>query len=249
MQMAPQMGYDRAITVFSPDGRLFQVEYAREAVKRGTTAVGIKAADGVVLLVDKRITSRLVEAASIEKIFQIDDHIGAATSGLVADARSLVDRARVEAQVNRVSYDELIGVEVISKKICDHKQTYTQYGGVRPYGTCLLLPDADHLHLWLYLCLLPCTLLEYKATAIGAGRNAVVEVFEADYREDMNIEAAILLGLDALYKAAEGKLDAGTLEVGVVSLQDKQFRKLGPEEVGNYVQQILEKNKGTENKE
>ena len=87
MQMAPQMGYDRAITVFSPDGRLFQVEYAREAVKRGTTAVGIKAADGVVLLVDKRITSRLVEAESIEKIFQIDDHIGAATSGLVADAR------------------------------------------------------------------------------------------------------------------------------------------------------------------
>ncbi len=100
MQMAPQMGYDRAITVFSPDGRLFQVEYAREAVKRGgTTAVGIKAADGgVVLLVDKRITSRLVEAESIEKIFQIDDHIGAATSGLVADARSLVDRARVEAR-------------------------------------------------------------------------------------------------------------------------------------------------------
>src|SRR5665648_504691 len=91
MQMAPQMGYDRAITVFSPDGRLFQVEYAREAVKRGTTAIGLKSTEGVVLLVDKRVTTRLLEPASIEKIFQIDEHIGAATSGLVADARALVD--------------------------------------------------------------------------------------------------------------------------------------------------------------
>ncbi|NMC09486.1 MAG: proteasome subunit alpha, partial [Methanothrix sp.] len=111
MQMAPQMGYDRAITVFSPDGRLFQVEYAREAVRRGTTAVGIKAKDGVAVLVDKRITSRLMEPKSIEKIFQIDTHIGAATSGLVADARVLIDRARVESQINRLVYDEPIGVE------------------------------------------------------------------------------------------------------------------------------------------
>jgi proteasome alpha subunit len=249
MQMAPQMGYDRAITVFSPDGRLFQVEYAREAVKRGTTAVGIKAANGVVLLVDKRITSRLVEAESIEKIFQIDDHIGAATSGLVADARALVDRARVEAQVNRVSYDELIGVEVISKKICDHKQTYTQYGGVRPYGTALLIAGVDDSKSRLFETDPSGALLEYKATAIGAGRNAVVEVFEADYKEDMDVDAAILLGMDALYKAAEGKFDASTLEVGVVTLEDKQFRKLVPEEVGNYVQQILEKHSGSESEE
>src|SRR5665648_751899 len=143
MQMAPQMGYDRAITVFSPDGRLFQVEYAREAVKRGTTAIGLRQTEGVVLLVDKRVTTRLLEPASIEKIFQIDEHIGAATSGLVADARALVDRARVEAQVNHVSYGEAIGVEVLAKKICDHKQTYTQYGGVRPYGTALLIAGVD----------------------------------------------------------------------------------------------------------
>jgi len=249
MQMAPQMGYDRAITVFSPDGRLFQVEYAREAVKRGTTAVGIKAADGVVLLVDKRITSRLVEAESIEKIFQIDDHIGAATSGLVADARALVDRARVEAQVNRVSYDEPIGVEVISKKICDHKQTYTQYGGVRPYGTALLIAGVSNNLPRLFETDPSGALLEYKATAIGAGRNAVVEVFEAEYKEDMNMDAAILLGMDALYRAAEGKFDASTLEVGIVSIQDEQFRKLVPKEVEDYVQKILEKHKGTEQKE
>ncbi|KAA0002989.1 MAG: archaeal proteasome endopeptidase complex subunit alpha, partial [Thermoplasmata archaeon] len=126
--MKPQMAYDRAITVFSPDGRLFQVEYAREAVKRGTTTVGIKFVDGVALIVDKRITSRLIEPVSIEKIFRIDDHIGCATSGLVADARVLVDRARIDAQINRITYDEKIQVKTLVKRICDFKQTYTQYG-------------------------------------------------------------------------------------------------------------------------
>ncbi|WP_340820844.1 archaeal proteasome endopeptidase complex subunit alpha [Methanolobus sp. WCC4] len=240
MQMTPQMGYDRAITVFSPDGRLFQVEYAREAVKRGTTAAGVKAKDGVVLLVDKRITSRLIEAESIEKIFQIDDHIGVATSGLVADARSLVDRARVEAQINMVSYDEPIGVEVIAKKICDHKQTYTQYGGVRPYGTALLIAGVDDSSPRLFETDPSGALLEYKATAIGAGRNAFMEIFEADYAEDMDIDAAIMLGMKALYKSAEGKVDAATLELGVVTLEDRQFRKLSEEEVSTFVSRVSE---------
>ncbi|TQD26449.1 archaeal proteasome endopeptidase complex subunit alpha [Methanolobus vulcani] len=240
MQMTPQMGYDRAITVFSPDGRLFQVEYAREAVKRGTTAAGVKAKNGVVLLVDKRITSRLIEAESIEKIFQIDDHIGVATSGLVADARALVDRARVEAQVNMVSYDEPIGVEVIAKKICDHKQTYTQYGGVRPYGTALLIAGVDDSRPRLFESDPSGALLEYKATAIGAGRNAFMELFEADYQDDMDIDAAIMLGMKALYKSTEGKVDAATLELGVVTLEDRQFRKLSEEEVAGFVSRVRE---------
>lgn len=238
MQMTPQMGYDRAITVFSPDGRLFQVEYAREAVKRGTTAAGVKAIDGVVLLVDKRITSRLIEAESIEKIFQIDNHIGAATSGLVADARALVDRARVEAQINRVSYDEPIGVEVLSKKICDHKQSYTQYGGARPYGTALLIAGVDDSRPRLFETDPSGALLEYMATAIGAGRSAFMEIFEADYRDDMDMDAAIMLGMKAIYRSTEGKVDAATLEVGLVTLLDKQFRKLSEDEVETYVQRI-----------
>ncbi|MBV1767416.1 MAG: proteasome subunit alpha, partial [Methanobacterium sp.] len=104
MQPLQSAGYDRAITVFSPDGRLFQVEYAREAVKRGTTSLGVKSAEGVVLVVDKRPTSKLVEPKSIEKIFQIDEHIGTATSGLVADARAIIEKARIEAQVNRITF-------------------------------------------------------------------------------------------------------------------------------------------------
>ncbi|MBP2029409.1 proteasome alpha subunit [Methanohalophilus levihalophilus] len=243
MQMAPQMGYDRAITVFSPDGRLFQVEYAREAVKRGTTAAGIKAKDGVVLLVDKRITSRLIEAESIEKIFQIDEHIGVATSGLVADARALVDRARVESQVNMVSYDEPINVEVLAKKLCDHKQTYTQYGGVRPYGTALLIAGVDGKIPRLFETDPSGALLEYKATAIGAGRNAFMEVFEEKYDSEIGVEDAIMLGMEALYHASDMKLDAATLEVGVVTSEDGIFRKYSYDEVEAYVERTLEAHK------
>jgi len=234
------MGYDRAITVFSPDGRLFQVEYAREAVKRGTTAVGVKAVDGVVLLVDKRVTSKLLVAESIEKIFQLDDHMGAATSGLVADARALIDRARVEAQINKVSYDEPIGVEVLAKKICDFKQTYTQYGGVRPFGTALLIAGVEDSEARLFETDPSGALLEYNATGIGAGRAEVMEVFEEKYHKDIKLEEAINLGLEALHNTTEGRFDAATIEVGLVQLETKLFKKLTPEEVATYVQVVLD---------
>ncbi len=238
MQMAPQMGYDRAITVFSPDGRLFQVEYAREAVRRGTTAVGIKAVNGVAVLVDKRISSRLMEPESIEKIFQVDSHIGAATSGLVADARVLIDRARVEAQINRLVYDESIGVEVLAKRICDFKQTYTQYGGVRPFGTALLIVGVDDDQFRLFETDPSGALLEYKATGIGAGRATAMELFEEKYNEEMNCDDAIILGLEALYKASEDKFDAATTEIGVITLEDRSFRKLDESDVAARVEQM-----------
>jgi len=135
--------YDRAITVFSPDGRLFQVEYAREAVKRGTTAIGLVYKDGGILATDKSLDSKLIKAESIEKIFKIDDHIGAATSGLVADARRIVHYARVEAQREKVAYNEPVTIEALTKNVCDLKQMYTQYGGTRPFGTALLVIGVD----------------------------------------------------------------------------------------------------------
>jgi proteasome alpha subunit len=240
MQMAPQMGYDRAITVFSPDGRLFQVEYAREAVKRGTTSVGIKAKDGVALLVDKRISSRLLEPQSTEKIFQVDDHIGAVTSGLVADARALVDRARVDAQINRVVYNEPIGIETLAKKIADHKQTFTQYGGVRPYGTALLIGGIDDTGPRLFETDPSGALLMVKATGIGSGRNAVMEFLEEKYNEDINISNAIRLGLEALFKATEGKITVDTIEIAAIDAKDNRFKKLGVDELKEYVKGVLD---------
>ena len=261
--MQPQQyqmgGYDRTITMFSPDGRLYQVEYAREAVKRGTTAVGIKCRSGVVLLVDKRVGSRLLEPSSIEKIFKIDEHIGVASSGLVGDARALVERARVEAQSNRITYGEPIDVETLAKKLCDHMQTYTLFGGARPYGTALLLAGVDigsdgKAHYRLFETDPSGTLLEYMATGIGIGRQAVMKLFEEEYKEGLSAEEAVLLGLKALYTATEGKFDMNTVEIGVAGEYSKKravkkvvesptgsttqilsFRKLTAEEVKSAV--------------
>jgi len=230
------MAYDRAITVFSPDGRLFQVEYAREAVKRGTTTVGLKFKDGAVLIVDKRIASRLMEPKSIEKIFQIDEHIGCATSGLVADARVLVDHARVTAQVSKITYDERINVEMLVKRICDYKQNYTQYGGVRPFGTALLVAGVDDQGVHLFETDPSGALVSYKAGSIGAGRNVVMEVFEEQYQEGMEMEDAIVLGLRALKKATEEeKLNPKSVEIGVVRA-GANFRRLDDTEVEAVVE-------------
>jgi proteasome alpha subunit len=238
MQPQYQMGYDRAITVFSPAGRLYQVEYAREAVKRGTTAVGIKAKDGVVLIVDKRVSSKLLEPSSIEKIFKIDEHIGVASSGLVGDARALVDRARIECQINRVSYDEEIEVEALAKKLCDHMQTLTQYGGIRPYGTALLIAGVSDGEGRLFETDPSGTLLEYKATGIGIGRPAAMKVFEEEYNTGLSIQEVIKLGLKALHSATEGKFDVDTVEIGVIEHENPVFRKMSKDEVASFVEQF-----------
>ena len=233
------MAYDRAITVFSPDGRLFQVEYAREAVKRGTTTVGLKFKDGVALIVDKRIASRLIESKSIEKIFQIDEHIGCATSGLVSDARVLVDHARVVAQVNKVTYAEKINIETLVKRICDFKQNYTQYGGVRPFGTALLVAGVDEEGNHLFETDPSGALVSYKAGSIGAGRNAVMDLFEEEYQEGMDQEAAILLGLKALKKATEeATLNVKAIEIGMIKAGET-FRRLEESEVEKYVSKVV----------
>ncbi|HDP96710.1 MAG TPA: archaeal proteasome endopeptidase complex subunit alpha [Euryarchaeota archaeon] len=232
-----QMAYDRAITVFSPDGRLFQVEYAREAVKRGTTTVGLKFKDGVALIVDKRIASRLIDTKSIEKIFQIDEQIGCATSGLVSDARVLVDYARVVAQVNKVTYDEKISIEHLVKRICDFKQNYTQYGGVRPFGTALLVAGVDEQGCHLYETDPSGALVSYKAGSIGAGRNTVMDMFEEEYEDDMDMDSAIQLSLKALKKATEEELNVKAIEIGLVKVGEK-FRRLGEKEVERLVAEI-----------
>ena len=237
--MKPQMAYDRAITVFSPDGRLFQVEYAREAVKRGTTTVGIKFKNGVALIVDKRITSRLVEPASIEKIFRIDEHIGCATSGLVADARALVERARVEAQINRITYGKKIQVKALTRKICDFKQTYTQYGGVRPFGTALLIGGVDETGARLFATDPSGAMMEYKATAEGEGRDLAIEYFEKNYRDDMKMNEAIEMGLKALKKSTEKELSIEAVEIGVIA-EGEKFRILSRKEIEKYFERIKE---------
>ncbi|NPA74977.1 MAG: archaeal proteasome endopeptidase complex subunit alpha [Euryarchaeota archaeon] len=237
-----QMAYDRAITVFSPDGRLFQVEYARAAVKRGSTTIGLKFKDGVVLIADKRIKSKLIEHESIEKIYLVDDHIGCATSGLVADARLLVDYARLVAQIDQVTYGEKISVPHLVKRISDYKQQYTQYGGVRPFGASLLIAGVDEQGVHLMETEPSGAVMAYKADCIGSGRETVMEILEKEYREDMEQDDAIMLGLKALNSVIEDTLDHVIIEVGIIT-KGTNFRKLSAEEIKAYVDKFMESQK------
>ncbi len=231
------MAYDRGSTVFSPDGRLFQVEYAREAVKKGSTTIGLKYKDGVALIVDRRSSSKLLEPRSTEKIHEIDDFIGCATSGLVADARILVDEARKNAQIHRVNYGENIGVEMLVKKVCDYKQNFTQYGGVRPFGTALLVAGTDDLGAHLFETDPSGALVAYKATGIGSGRPTVMEMFEKEYKDDMTFDEAASLGLRALAAAIEDTPKAESVEIGVAEV-GKKFRRLSEEEVSALIEKM-----------
>lgn len=246
MQLLQNAGYDRAITVFSPDGRLFQVEYAREAVKRGTTSIGIKCSEGIVLAVDKRTTSNLVEATSIEKIFKIDEHIGAATSGLVADARALVERARVEAQINKITYSEPIRVDSLSKKLCDMLQMYTQNGGVRPFGSALIIGGVYDGSCKLFETDPSGALIEYKATAIGSGRSAAMDIFEDQYKDDMNLNDAIKLALTAINEATEHETTANNVEIAVIKCDEEVYTKLSQEEVQTFIDEVVSKEESEE---
>ncbi len=234
----PGAGYDRAITVFSPDGKLFQVQYAQEAVKKGLTALGIKTKDGVVFSAEKRLRSRLAEDYSIEKIFQIDEHIGAAASGLIADARILIENARIEAQINRLRYDEPASVQSIARHIGDLKQLYTQHGGVRPFGVRLLVGGVDRNGPQLFETDPSGVVAAYKAQAIGGGAPVVVEFLEKEYSEKMSLEEAILLAFRALKLVIEGELEPNKLEVAVVPVKTRRFQKLTAEEIASHLSKL-----------
>lgn len=234
----PGAGYDRAITVFSPDGKLFQVQYAQEAVKRGLTALGIKVNEGVVLAAEKRFRSKLVEEVSIEKIFQVDEHIGVAASGLIADARVLIDHARIEAQVNRLRYDEPISVQALAKRIGDIKQLYTQHGGVRPFGARLLIAGIDGSKPHLFETDPSGVVAAYKCQAIGGGAQTVTELLERKYDEKLSLDEAIILALEALRTAIEGDLGTDNVEMAVIPTKTGSFEKLSSEELAKYIKRL-----------
>ncbi|MEM0140201.1 MAG: archaeal proteasome endopeptidase complex subunit alpha [Ferroplasma sp.] len=229
-----QMAYDRAITVFSPDGRLFQVEYAREAVKKGSTAVGIKFKDGVLLLSEKKARSRLVEKNSLEKIQLVDDNVATVTSGLVADARVLIDFARIGAQQEKVTYGSLTNIENLVKRVADQMQQYTQFGGVRPYGVSIIFAGIDNIGPRLFDCDPAGTINEYKSVAIGAGKDAVTDYIEKEYKEDMTLEETIKLGVSALKAALQDASSMKEPEIASI-LVGGTFHVYTSDEVAKYL--------------
>ncbi|RAP51620.1 MAG: proteasome endopeptidase complex, archaeal, alpha subunit [Methanosphaera sp. rholeuAM270] len=241
MQQFSTAGYDRALTVFSPDGRLFQIEYAREAVKRGTTSVGIVSKDGVVFAVDKKVKSKLVVPSSIEKIFKIDEHIATASSGLVADARRLVDIARRQAQVNKLQYHEPISVTGLAKYIGDLEQMYTQSGGIRPFGISLIIGGVSDGECRIYETDPSGALVEYKATAIGFGREKALELFEDKYDDNLSLDEAIDLAIEGIYKATDGKVADDSVEISIVDKESATYKKLDAESIETYVTKVVER--------
>ncbi len=229
-----QMAYDRAITVFSPDGRLFQVEYAREAVKKGSTALGIKFKDGVLLMSEKKARSRLVERTSLEKIQLVDDNVATVTSGLVADARVLIDFARIGAQQEKVTYGSLTNIENLVKRVADQMQQYTQFGGVRPYGVSIIFAGIDTIGPRLFDSDPAGTINEYKSVAIGAGRDAVTDYIEKEYKEDMNLEDAIKMGIAALKAAVQDASSMKEPEVASIRIGET-FHVYSNDEVTKYL--------------
>ena len=237
MYPVSSQAYDRAITVFSPDGKLFQVEYAKEAVRRGATTIGVVCADGVIIVSHKNISSKLLMSDSMRKIFKIDDHIVATASGLVADARRLIDAARLEAQRHRLSYNESITVEMIAKDLCDLMQVYTQYGGIRPFGVSLLIAGVDDEPV-LYEAEPSGALTGYKADAIGSGKKEAEEFFEKEYKEGMSVEEGVLLALKALKKTTDTKLKSDNIDIAIITKKEKQLSILSPEQTDGYLAKV-----------
>lgn len=239
MMSSQQSQYDRAITVFSPEGKLYQVQYAREAVKKGSSAVGVKCSEGVVLAVERRTESELVEPESYEKIYQIDDHIAAASSGMVADSRALIDEAREAAQSHHVTYGESMHTPVLVKRVADHKQQFTQYGGVRPFGVSLLIGGInDEPHL--YKTDPSGAYYKWKAAAIGSGKDEANTVLEENYDMVETLEDGIELALKALKKVIGEEITSKNVEVAEIPLDSKRFERLEPERLESHIEKVKE---------
>ena len=232
--MFPQMtGYDRAITVFSPDGRLLQVEYALAATRRTPIAVGMKCNSGVVLLALKKHVSPL--ATPPEKIYQVDKHIGAIAAGLVGDGLVLIERSRVEAQYNRIIFGEPITVKNLARKIAVFKQQYTQYAGLRPFGVMMIFGGVDEAP-ELYVTHPGGAFFSYKAFAVGKNSDKVNEAFKQDYNPDMTLEECLIHILKLIIPLEEGEVTPSSFEAAFIGVEDKQFRKLTPEEIAPLFQ-------------
>jgi proteasome alpha subunit len=222
-----QQAYDRGTSLFSPDGHIYQVEYAREAVGRGAPAVGVRVADGVVLAARIRSPSSLMESDRIEKLFEVDDHVGAASAGHVGDARRLIDFARRHAQENRLRYGEPVGVSVLATQIGDFVQESTQSSGIRPFGAALLLGGVDDDGPRLLEVGPSGAPHEWKAVAIGTDRGEIEDHLESSYDPDHSLDDAVTLALEAL--AVSGTPTAELVSVSVVD--DDGYRKLSTDEV------------------
>lgn len=234
--------YDQAATVFSPDGRVYQVEYAREAIKRGGLAMGILFKDGILFTIDKTIFSPLVEEDNLEKYFRISGSIGAAASGLIADARVLIDILREKAQMEKLRYGEDPDIKTLVGWISKIYEVYTRYEGVRPFGTALIIGGKDDTGWHLFETDPSGVFHERYATAIGKNAKAALDVLEKEHRKDMAFDDAFALTIKILREALEEKPQDIIQGEEVHLLTSKGFERL---DISSYMTR-LEKGTATD---
>eukprot|EP01067_Filipodium_phascolosomae_P009143 Filipodium_phascolosomae@DN8070_c0_g1_i1.p1 len=237
--------YDRGVNTFSPEGRLFQVEYAIEAIKLGSTAVGVHTREGVILAVEKRLGSPLVEPKSIEKILEIDSHLGCAMSGLTADARTLIDHARVEAQNHWFSYNEKLSVESCVHSICDLALDFSNITDrqrkkimSRPFGVALLVAGVDAEGPGLWVTDPSGTYTKYYACAIGSATEGAQTILLEQYNKSMTLKEAEDLALVVLRQVMEEKLTPKNVEIASVSVESGNFHVYDNDELDAIVTRL-----------
>jgi proteasome alpha subunit len=208
-----------------------------ELVNRGATIMGIQCAEGLVLGSEENIEP-LEEAEYSWKIFKVDEHVGAAIVGLSSDARILIDQARIYAQSNRLTYDEPIDVEVVTKRICDIQQMYTQHAGVRPFGVSIIFGGVDKTGAHVFGTHPSGTYRGYKATALGAGRETVLAILKDEYREDLNLEENTKLAVKCLLKALEARQLPPRIKIATIPATTKQLQMLTDEKVERYIKEL-----------
>ena len=214
--------------MFSPDGRLFQVEYAKEAVKKGTTSLGIVFKNGV-LLVTIKPTASLIVNDSLEKIFQIDDHIGGVAAGLLADARILANQARIRAQIHKVTYEEPIDVWGLTRVVGDRMQISTLYAGLRPFGVSFLIGGVDDTGPHLIEADPSGMLYEWHAYAIGRGAIIANKIFKQRWKSDMSEKDAVKLTLEVISKTEKDTKDSA-IDIAIIG-ENRKFKKLTEDEI------------------
>ncbi len=230
-------GYDRALTVFSPEGRLFQVEYALEAVRRGTIAIAVKSQNDVCICAQIKIPSTLMDADSIDKIFQVDDHIGVAISGLHADSRALVNYARVQAQSFRLTYDEPVRLNLLAKTLADMAQQYSQFGGIRPFGCALFFIGIDASGPQIFTTSPSGIYRSFKAYALGNGEAAAREYLIENYKDGMTFEEIVDLNLKTLKESVDEDLTNKNVRLAYIK-KDEQFHMASKEEIDGFLSKL-----------
>ena len=233
--MMASRGYDMTPTMYSPDGRIYQVEYAIETVKRGTLAIGVSSKEGVIMAVEEK--PRTLQTSNItQKIFQVDYHIGVAAAGYIPDARVQVDGARFFSQGNRMTYDESVEVATVAKHLADQAHQFTQYGGVRPNGVSMIIAGIDQKGESIYVTDPSGTYIQFAAVAIGAGSDEVNSFLEKNYKEDMSLEDAASLAIAAINLKSETKDGINHIKMAKITSETKVFEKISESDLQNYSQ-------------